>query len=46
MENYDYALVSVDDVLVISCILMKKSKGIKCVFKLKGDNVEPPSMYL
>ena len=40
-----YALVYVDDVLVIICVPMKTTEGIKCVVKLKGDKTEPPSMY-
>ena len=45
-ENYEYALVYVDNVLVISCVPMKKIEGIKYVFKLKGDKLEPPDVYL
>ena len=41
-----YALVYVDDMIVISCAPIKTIKGIKCVFKLKGDKKEPPNMYL
>ena len=44
-EYYKYALVYVGDVLVISCVPMKTTEGIKCVFKLKGDKTDPPSMY-
>ena len=35
-EYYKYALVYVDNVLVISCVPMKTLEGIKCVFKTKG----------
>ena len=45
-EYYKYALVYVDNVLVISCAPMENIEGIKCVFKLKGDKAEPPGMYL
>ena len=45
-EYYEYSLVYVDDVLVISCVPMKTTKGIKCVLKRKGDKAEPPDMYL
>ena len=45
-EYYEYALVYVDDGLVIICVPMKTSEGIKCVLKLKGDKSEPPDMYL
>ena len=45
-EYYEYALVYVDDVLVISCIPMKTIEVIKFVFKLKRDKAEPPDMYL
>ena len=36
-KYYKYALVYVDNVLVISCLPMKKMERIKCEFKLKGD---------
>ena len=45
-EYYEYALVYVDNVLVISCVPMKKIEGIKCVFKPKGEKSDPPIMYL
>ena len=45
-EYYKYDLVYVEDVLVISCVPMRKIEGIKCVFKLKEDKAEPPDMYL
>ena len=45
-EYYEYALVYVDNVLVISCVPMKTTERIKCVIKLKGDKSEPPEMYL
>ena len=45
-EYYKYALVYVDDLLLISCVPMKTIKGIKCVFKQKGYKEEPPNMYL
>ena len=46
MEYYEYALVYVDNVLVISYVSMKTIEGIKCVFKLKEYKAEPPDMYL
>ena len=45
-EYYEYALVYVDNVLVISCVPMKTTERIKCVIKLKGDKADPPNMYL
>ena len=45
-EYYEYALVYVKYILVISFISMKKVEGIKCVFKLKEDKAEPPNIYL
>ena len=45
-EYYEYALVYVDAVLVISCVPMKKIEGLKCVFKLKGYKSDPTDMYL
>ena len=45
-EYYECALVYVDSVLVIRCVLIKTIEGIKCLFKLKGYKVEPPNMYL
>ena len=46
MEYFKYALVYVDDVLVISFVPMKTTEGIKCVSRIKGDKTEPPKMYL
>ena len=40
-EYYKYSLVYVEDVLVISCVPMKKIEGIKChiIFDIKlGEN--------
>ena len=45
-EYYKYDLVYVDSVLVIICVSIKTIKGIKFVFKLKGNKAEPPKMYL
>ena len=45
-EYHKYALVYVDDVLVISSVPMKTIEGIKFVFKLKVEKSEPPDMYL
>ena len=45
MVYYNYALVYVDDVLVISCAPMKTIEGIKCVFKLKVCKSESTDMY-
>ena len=39
-------LCYVDDVLTISTTPMKTIKGIKAVFKLKGDKAEVSDMYL
>ena len=45
-EYYKYALIYVDDVLVISCVPTKTIEVIKCIFKLKVHKAEPPDMYL
>ena len=45
-EYYEYALVYVNNILVIMCVPMKKIKGIKYVFKLKEDKADPTNMYL
>ena len=45
-DYYKYDLVHVNNVLVISCVPMKKIEGIKCGFKLKIDKAEPTNMYL
>ena len=39
-------LCYVDNVLAISETPMKTIEGINAVFKLKGDKVEVPDMYL
>ena len=46
MEHYKYALVYIDDVLVIIYAPMKRIEGIKFVFKLKGDKAELTDTYL
>ena len=43
---YKYDLVYVDYVIVIRCVPMKSTEGMKCVFKLKEDKTEPPDMYM
>ena len=45
-EYYEMALCYVDDVLVITAEPMKIMDGIRAVFKLKGDKVKKPDMYL
>ena len=45
-EYYEYILVYVYGVIVISCVPMKTMEVIKYVIKLKGDKAEPPNMYL
>ena len=45
-EYYEYFLVYVYRVIVISCVPIKTMEGIECLIKLKLDKVEPPNMYL
>ena len=45
-EYYKMALCYVDEVLVIAAEPMKTMDGVRAVFKLKGDKVEKPDMYL
>ena len=45
-EYYEYFMVYVSNVIIISCVPMKKIEIIKCIFKLKGEKSEPPDMYL
>jgi len=45
-KYYEYVLCYVDDIVVISHQPQKIMDGIKAVFKLKGDKVEKPTMYL
>ena len=46
IEYHEMVLCSVDDVLAILATPMKTIEGIKAAFKLKGDKVEVPDMYL
>ena len=45
-QYYELVLVYVDGVISISVSPMDAIKGIKAVFKLKGDKAELPDMYL
>ena len=45
-QYYEYILVYVDDVLVLSHEPQKSIEGITAVFKLKNDKAEKPDMYL
>ena len=45
-KYWEYVLCYVDDVLHISSEPEKTMNGIKAKFKLKGDKIEPPEMYL
>ena len=45
-EYHEMVLCYVDNVLSILETQMKTIEGIKAVFKLKGDKVEVPDMYL
>ena len=45
-QYYQIVLCYVEDVLAISDNLIKTIDGIKSVFKLKGDKVYIPDMYL
>ena len=46
MGYWEYALVNVDNVLVISCVPIKTIEGIKLILKLEGDKAEPTNIYL
>ena len=39
-------LCYVDNFLVLPHALMQTIEGIKAIFKLKGDKVEEPEMYI
>ena len=43
---YEYVLCYVDDVICISDDPLCTMKGITAKFKLKGDKIEEPDMYL
>ena len=43
---YEYVLCYVDDVICISDDPIRTMKGIQVKFKLKGDKIEEPDMYL
>ena len=43
---YEYVLWYVDDVLCISDDPIRTMKVIKAKFKLKGENIEEPDIYL
>jgi Reverse transcriptase (RNA-dependent DNA polymerase) len=43
---YEYILTYVDDILCISMDPMKSMVHIQQKFKLKGNKIEPPSLYL
>ena len=45
-EYWKISLCYVDDVLVINKHLKLTIEGLKRTFRLKGDNVESPTMYL
>ena len=45
-KYYEMVLVYVNDVMVISHVPGKTIEGILSVFKLKGDKVSSPNMYL
>ena len=45
-EYYEMALCYVENVIVLSHAPMRKIEGIKAIFKLKGEKVEDPEIYL
>ena len=45
-QYYELVLCYVDDVLSVSADPLSTLQGLQSVFKLKGDKIEEPSMYL